>query len=296
MNTNVVDFVRAASTEISTHDEDLLPALAGKLPTGMVMYVAHTPKASLDDVVRVAVKAQSVGFRASPHIVARRLPSEDALKDALRRLSDAGVEQALLIAGDLEPPIGKFTSTLQVLDTGLLETSAIKRIGVAGHPEGHQAIGAAALLAALRYKQAFGARTGIQVHIVTQFGFNPEAICAWDKRMTEQGIALPVHVGIAGPTPPHKLIKFALQCGVGASLHSFAKNLGAVANLARLATTADEMLLGLIRGRAEYSGSRLVQPHFYAFGGTMATATWLRAVADGSFTVQPDGRKFVVNA
>jgi hypothetical protein len=55
------------------------------------------------------------------------------------------------------------------------------------------------------------------------------------------------------------------------------------------------MLLGLIRGRAEYSGSRLVQPHFYAFGGAVATATWLRAVADGSFTVQPDGRKFVVN-
>ena len=296
MNTNVVDFVRGASTEISTHDEDLLPTLAGKLPGGMVMYVAHTPKASVEDVVRVAVKAQSVGFRASPHIVARRLPSEEGLKEALRRLTDAGVEQVLLVAGDLERPLGKFTSTLQVLDTGLLGTSAIKRIGVAGHPEGHKSIGPEEQLAALRYKQAFGARTGIEVHIVTQFGFNPEAICAWDQRMTEQGIALPVHVGIAGPTPPHKLIKFALQCGVGASLHSFAKNLGSMASLARLATTADEMLLGLIRGRAEYSGSRLVQPHFYAFGGTLATATWLRAVADGSFTVQPDGRKFVVNA
>jgi hypothetical protein len=74
MNTNVVDFVREASTEISTHDEGLLPTLTGKLPSGMVMYVAHTPKASLDDVVRVAVKAQSVGFRASPHIVARSAP------------------------------------------------------------------------------------------------------------------------------------------------------------------------------------------------------------------------------
>jgi len=296
MNTSVVDFVRAASTEISTHDEDLLPTLTSKLPAGMVMYVAHTPKASVEDVVRVAIKAQSAGFRASPHIVARRLPSEHVLKDALRQLSDAGVEQVLLIAGDLERPLGKFTSTLEVLDTGLLETAGIQRIGVAGHPEGHKSIGAEAMLAALRYKQAFGVRTGIKVHIVTQFGFNPQAICAWDRQMTEEGIALPVHVGIAGPTPPHKLIKFALQCGVGASLHSFAKNPAAIASLARLATTADEMLLGLIRGRAEYSGSRLAQPHFYAFGGTVATATWLRAVADGSFTVQPDGRKFVVNA
>jgi methylenetetrahydrofolate reductase (NADPH) len=286
MSTSVVDFARRASTEISTHDEDLLPFLTNKLPAGMTVYVAHTPKASLEDVVRVAVKAQSLGFRASPHIVARRLATERALKDALGELSDAGVEQVLLVAGDLERPVGKFTSTLEVMDTGLLQNSGIRRVGVAGHPEGHKSIGPAALLAALRHKQEFGIRTGIKVHIVTQFGFNPDAVCAWDRHVTEAGISLPVHVGIAGPTPLPKLIKFAMQCGVGASMHSLMKNMSAMANLARLASTPDEMLLGLIRGRAAYGGSRLAQPHFYAFGGTMATATWLRAVVDGSFTVQ----------
>jgi methylenetetrahydrofolate reductase (NADPH) len=292
---DVVELARAASTEISTHDEELLPALANKLPAGMAVYVAHTPRASLEDVVRVALRAQSLGFRASPHIVARRLASEGALKDALRDLRAGGVEQVLLIAGDLERPVGNFTSTLEVLDTGLLEASGIKRVGVAGHPEGHKSIGPAVLLTALRHKQEFATRTGIEAHIVTQFGFNPEGICAWDRHLTQEGITLPVHVGIAGPTPLPKLIKFALQCGVGASVHSLLKNMGAMANLARLATTPDEMLLGLIRGRAAYRGSRLVQPHFYAFGGTMATATWLGAVADGSFTVDPEGRKFVMH-
>lgn len=296
MNTSVVEFVRAASTEISTHDEELLPVLANKLPAGMPVYVAHTPKATLDDVVRVAIKAQSLGFRASPHIVARRTASEQALRAALREMTDAGIDQVLLVAGDLEQPLGQFTSTLEIIDTGLLEASGIRRVGVAGHPEGHRSIGPSGLLAALRHKQEFARRTGLKVHIVTQFGFNPEAICAWDRRLTEEGITLPVHVGIAGPTPLPKLIKFAMHCGVGASMHSLMKNMSAMANLARLATTPDEMLLGLIRGRAGYSGSRLVQPHFYAFGGTVATATWLRAVADGSFTVEPDGRKFVVNA
>jgi methylenetetrahydrofolate reductase (NADPH) len=296
MNTRVVEFVSRASTEISTHDEALLPDLTNELPAGMTVYVAHTPKATLDDVVRVAVKAQSLGFRASPHIVARRLSDEQALRVALSRLHEAGIDQVLLIAGDLERPIGKFTSTLEVIDTGLLAGSGIKRVGVAGHPEGHRSVRPDGLLAALRHKQEFGVRAGVDVHIVTQFGFNPEGICAWDRRLTEEGISLPVHVGIAGPTPLPKLIKFAMQCGVGASMHSVMKNMGAMANLARLATSPDEMLLGLIRGRAAYSGSRLVQPHFYAFGGTIATAKWLRAVADGSFTVQPDGRKFVVNA
>jgi methylenetetrahydrofolate reductase (NADPH) len=293
---DVIELARAASTEISTHDEELLPALTNKLPAGMAVYVAHTPKASLADVVRVALKAQSLGFRASPHIVARRLASERALKDALHELRAGGVDQVLLIAGDLEQPLGRFTSTLAVLDTGLLEETGIRRVGVAGHPEGHKSIGPAALLAALRHKQEFARRSGIDVHIVTQFGFNPEGICAWDRHLTQEGITLPVHVGIAGPTPLPKLLKFALQCGVGASVHSLMKNMSAMASLARLATSPDEMLLGLIRGRAAYSGSRLLQPHFYAFGGTVATATWLGAVADGSFTVDPEGRKFVVHA
>jgi hypothetical protein len=89
MNTPVVEFVRRASTEISTHDEDLLPDLTNRLPAGMTVYVAHTPKATLNDVVRVAVKAQSLGFRSSPHIVARRLSDEQALKAALSQLHEA---------------------------------------------------------------------------------------------------------------------------------------------------------------------------------------------------------------
>jgi methylenetetrahydrofolate reductase (NADPH) len=294
MNTTVADFVRQASTEICPHDEELLESLQSELPAGTTLYVAHTPRAQLQDVVRVAVKAQSLGFRASPHIVARRIPGAAALKAALDTLRDAGVRQMLLVAGDLQRPVGEFTSTLQILETGLLENSGMEQVGIAGHPDGHPAVGSDALFDALRCKQDFAARSGIAFHIVTQFGFDPEAICAWDERMTGQGIRLPVHVGIPGPTPLAKLVKFALQCGVGASLSSLVKNVGSMTNLARLATAPDEMLLGLIRGRA--NGSRLVQPHFYAFGGTMATARWLRAVADGSFTVHADGRKFVVNA
>ena len=62
----VVEFARSASTEISTHDARLLGELALRLPAGMTVYVAHTPKASLEDVVRVALQAQAAGFTASP--------------------------------------------------------------------------------------------------------------------------------------------------------------------------------------------------------------------------------------
>ena len=292
----VVAFVRDASTEISTHDEKLLETLAQRLPAGTSVYVAHTPKSSLEDVIRVAIKVQAAGLNASPHLVARRLPSEQALRNALARMRGYGIEQALLVAGDVDRPAGPFRSTLEVMATGTLEEAGLKRIGVAGHPEGHPAVGAAELLSALRVKQEFAARSGIAVHIVTQFGFNPEGICAWDRMLTQEGITLPVHAGIAGPTPLAKLLKFAIQCGIGTSMSSLAKNMGAVASLTGLAAGPDEMLLGLVRGCARHAGSRLVRPHVYSFGGALPTAAWLRAVMDGAFDLSPDGRKFTVHS
>ena len=290
----VVEFARRASMEISTHDERLLGELVQRLPTGMRVYVAHPPKASLEDVVRVALHAQAAGFTVSPHLVARRLPSERALRDALARLREHGIEQVLLVAGDLDRPLGPFSSTLEVIASGALQEVGLKRVGFAGHPEGHPAVDHAQLISALRAKQQFAERSGIAVHIVTQFGFNPAGVCAWDRMLTQEGITLPVHVGIAGPAPLTKLLKFAVQCGVGTSIGSLMSNMGAVANLTGLAAGPDEMLLGLVRGCAGEAGSRLVQPHVYSFGGTLATAGWLRAVMGGDFDLAPDGRKFTV--
>ncbi|MGH8303524.1 MAG: hypothetical protein ACRET5_18910, partial [Steroidobacteraceae bacterium] len=138
----------------------------------------------------------------------------------------------------------------------------------------------------------FAARSGIAVHIVTQFGFDPEGICAWDRMLTREGITLPVHAGIAGPTPLPKLLRFAIQCGVGTSVSSLAKSMGAVAGLTGLTAGPDQMLLGLVRGCVRHAGSRLVQPHVYSFGGALATAGWLRAVMEGEFDLTADGKRF----
>ncbi|MGH8327254.1 MAG: metFprotein, partial [Steroidobacteraceae bacterium] len=202
----------------------------------------------------------------------------------------------LFVAGDLHRPLGPFKSTLEVIATGALEEAGLKRIGVAGHPEGHPAVGSTELLAALRVKQEFGARSGIAVHIATQFSFNPEGICAWDRMLAQEGITLPVHVGMAGPTSLSKLLKFAIQCGIGTSMGSLVKDMGAVASLTGFAAGPDEMLLGLVRGCARRAGSRLVQPHVYSFGGALATANWLRAVMDGDFDLAADVRKFTVHS
>lgn len=288
----IVEFARGASTEISTHDEDQLATIAAELPPGTTVYVAHTPKASLEQVVGVAVKLQALGLRASPHIVARRLSNRAALAGALAQLRESGVEQVLLVAGDIAQPVGPFASTLDVLDTGCLEQAHMPHVGVAGHPEGNAAISPTTLWEALARKQAWAAASGIRMHIVTQFTFDPQAICNFAHALAGHDIQLPVHVGIAGPTPLPKLIKFAIQCGVGASLRAVMKNMASLRKMAGLATSPDEMLVGLARAGAGIGATRLVKPHFFAFGGTVATARWLHRVAEGRFELADDDGKF----
>ena len=284
-----MDFVSRASTEITTHDAHLIPDLARTLLPGATVYVAHTPKATLEDVLRVSIELQSSGLSAFPHIVARRLDSMHTLRQVVARLQDAGIDQILIIAGDVDTPAGPFESSLHVIDSGVLSKTQVRTVAFAGHPEGHHAMDAGQLMDALRHKQDFALRTGIDVHITTQFGFNAETVYRWVRELSVQGVNLPVHVGLAGPTPAHKLLKFALKCGVGASLQAALRNPGAIGNMVAMSTTPETMITELVRLGAGSELTQIVKPHFFTFGGALACARWFRAVADGAFELAHDG-------
>ena len=122
------------------------------------------------------------------------------------------------MAGDQTPPAGEYASTLEVFESGALDGAGFVSVGVAGHPEGNPNIPPDVAWDALARKQAWGVRTGVAVHVATQFGFDAGALAAFDAGLTARGIALPVHVGVAGPASLKSLAKFAVMCGIGASL------------------------------------------------------------------------------
>jgi methylenetetrahydrofolate reductase (NADPH) len=287
-------FVATGSTEVTPHDVKLLDDFARVVPAQFRVYVAHTPKATLDEVVRVALRLAALGMRPVPHIVARRVDSLDRLRAALGMLGGAGIDEILLIAGDRAVPEGRFASALDVLETGVMYEAGITRVGVAGHPEGHPAVPDAALWEALEHKQAFGLARGIQMHIATQFGFDSRSLGSWERGLAARGITLPIHAGIAGPAPLPKLLRYALQCGVGASLKAVSGNALSIGRLPHFVTRADEMLLGVYGAKQHNSDSRIFAPHFFAFGGVLETARWLRAVIDGSFELNADESGFSI--
>ena len=285
----IVTFMRAASIEITTSERRHLPALRELLPRGTSVYVSHVPSATLAQVVATALAVQDAGFQATPHIVARRINYPETLRMALADLTAHGVEQVLLVAGDTEHEAGEFESTLDVFASGILEKSGVKRIGVAGYPEGQRGLGPTLLWNALKAKQAFADRTGLPLFMVTQFGFNGNALRNWEPELARNDIRLPILAGIAGPAPLSKLIKFAMRCGIGASLRTVMRNLSAVGGIAELATTPEQHVMRLMQLS---SSTRVVAPHFFCFGGAIETAQWISRVVSGEFVIEPDELKF----
>jgi methylenetetrahydrofolate reductase (NADPH) len=289
------EFVARGSTEVTPHDEKYLDELARILPAGFPVYVANTPKTAPDDVVRVALRIQELGLTASPHVIARRVVDAQRLRDRLRVLAGGGVQQVLLVAGDVAISNPAFASTLELLESGVIRDAGIQRVGVAGHPEGHPAVPDEVLWEALERKQALARSTGLQMHNATQFGFDSRSLNAFEEGLASRGINLPIHAGVAGPTPFTKLLKYAAHCGVGASLRAVAGNTLSLGRLPHLVTKSDEMLLGVYRAKQANPDSRIFAPHFFAFGGVLETGRWLRAVIEGSFGLDQAERGFSIN-
>lgn len=286
-----MSFMRASSIEITPAELKYLPELRELLPQACEIYISHVPSATLAQVAKAALAVQAAGFQATPHVVARRINYPETLRTTLGELTSHGVEQVLLVAGDTEHAAGEYESTLDVFASGLLEKSGLKRIGIAGYPEGQRGIGVAMLSSALKIKQAFAQRSGIPLFIVTQFGFNGSALKNWEPELDRIGVHLPILAGIAGPAPLSKLIKFAMRCGIGASLRTVMHNLSGVSDIAELATTPEQHVMRLMQLP---SSTRVVAPHFFCFGGALETASWISRIISGNFAIDPAELKFVV--
>jgi methylenetetrahydrofolate reductase (NADPH) len=181
---------------------------------------------------------------------------------------------------------------LDVINSASLHSSGIKRLGVAGHPEGHNKLGPGLLWNALEAKQAFAQRSGMEVYTVTQFGFLPNAVAQWEDESMRRGVRLPIHVGIAGPAPLSKLIKFAMACGIGVSLRKVMHNLSKASGTAELAIRPEQHVMSLMQ--LVKPASLVVAPHFFSFGAAVDTARWIKRATAGEFAMDFEASRMEV--
>ena len=284
----VQDFLRGYSIETTVKEGARIERFADVVPAGTRIFIAHVPGTDSAETVALATRIRQEGMEPVPHIVARRIESLAAVDDVLGKLAgQAGVKEVLVVAGDVSQPVGQLTSGLEIVESGLLEKHGIRSVGVAGHPEGHKEVPDAALRDALRRKNAYGRRTGADVRVVTQFTFSADPVVQWEQNYRDDIGGMPIVVGLPGLASTKTLLKFAMDCGVGASLQAFSKR---AASLTKLLTISapDDILVGLARHKAEHPQTTIAGVHFFPFGGMKRTAEWANKVVNGQFELTSD--------
>ncbi|MDO8876533.1 MAG: methylenetetrahydrofolate reductase [Pseudolabrys sp.] len=266
-------FARGYTIEATRPKPAEIAAVAAIVGRGRELYLSSVPTQALPDLAALAAETRRAGLEPVVHVGARRMTSKAELDDFLARLRGEGdVKTLLVIAGDVDQA-GPYADALDVIRGGGLREAGFESIGISGYPEGHARIDQGKLDAALPAKLKAAADAGLGVHIVSQFSFEAAPIVAWLKRLREQGIAVPVRVGLAGPTSFKSLLRYAKLCGVNASMRGMAS--GAAAGL--LGNVGPEKIVEELAANA--AGLGAIAPHYFSFGGFENTARYAHDLA-----------------
>ena len=264
------------SLEISPRELHRTAEVAAMLPMNTCVYVPSLPGLPLTRTLDAVAAIRAAGLDPVPHVSARRVRDRDEFRDFLKRaVAEHGVHRVLLIGGDEARPKGPYKDSLEVLEQGVLKDCGIREIGVGGYPEGHPRISLEELERALKRKIALASQQNLGVYMVTQFCLSPQRVVEYCAGLARSLPDLPIYAGIAGPTDPVALARYAQRCGVSVSLRAL-RHLGA--GIAKLVTHTDphDQLVALARYSATREQSNLVGVHLYRFGGAVATAGWMR--------------------
>lgn len=266
------------STELTTRDKRSLDAAPDVLAPGSEVFIASLPNDNIERLVSVAVQLRNSGLTPVPHIVARNIESLAALDGLLARLmGEAGLDRILVLGGDRDIPAGDLHSSLQLIESGLIRKHGIGKIFMACYPEGHPRISDEALERARADKLTAARADGLDVTLISQFCFDPKPIIALTKRMRSQGITAPYRVGVAGPAERATLVKYALMCGVGASLRALKERQELARNVIT-GETPEAILTEVAAAHAEKPALNLAGVHFFTFGALAKSAQWAESI------------------
>ena len=269
-------FLKGYSIEVMPRTAEKVEDFRAILPKGTRVYIAHIDGTPIEEMVATAKRIGAEGFDVMPHFPARIIKDRATLTDWVARYKDVGVHQGLLLAGGVPQPVGDFATSMQLLETGAF--TGFDRLHVAGHPEGNKDIDPDGsdkmVMEAARWKSAFSERTDAQMAMATQFCFEAGPVIDWVNRLQAEGINLPVHIGVAGPAKLQTLIKFAIACGVGASLRVLQKRAMDVTKLL-LPYEPTEFVADLAAHKAKNPGFGIEQVHFFPLGGIKTNAQWV---------------------
>ncbi|MDG1963260.1 MAG: methylenetetrahydrofolate reductase [Amylibacter sp.] len=271
-------FLKDFSIEVMPRTAAKIENFKELLPQNTRVYIAHIEGTPINEMVDTAKRLTEEGYNVMPHFPARIIENKNILTDWINRYkNEAGVEDALLLAGGVNQPYGDFHSSMDLLDSGAFDKAGFKNLHVAGHPEGNMDIdqdgSTKNVDTAISWKQEFKKRTDAKMAMATQFCFESGPVIEWADRMASIGIDIPIHIGVAGPAKLQTMIKFSMACGVGASLRVLKRRAKDVTKLL-LPFKPDQFLTELAEHKSLNPDFLITNVHFFPLGGIKTNANW----------------------
>jgi methylenetetrahydrofolate reductase (NADPH) len=277
----LAELVAASSLELAPRELHRAADMAALLPANTCVYLPSLPGLPLARTLEAVAALRAAGLDPVPHVSARRVVDRGEFKYFLKEaVKKYGVHRVLVIGGDEPKAKGPFEDSLAVIESGILAECGVREIGVSGYPEGHPQIPPLVLEDSLKKKIKMAGEQSLGLYVVTQFSFSPTRMVEFCSHLARTAPQVGVYIGVAGPTDPAALARYAQRCGVSVSLRAL-RNLGV--GIARLVTHTDprEHVVALARYARSREPSNLVGLHFYSFGGVVRTARWMSDLIAG---------------
>ena len=242
------------------------------LPDGAAIAITTSPTLGLEATLEWTERAAAAGYEIIPHIAARYVRDDEHAESIGTRLVEAGVTDIFVPGGDREEPIGEFESALELITAFERLGISFEEVGITGYPEGHDILDDETLEAAMAEKAPHA------TYIVTQLCYDPDAVIDWIDGIRDQGIDLPVEVGIPGVMKYQRLIGISQKVGVGDSVRFLRKTSGIFGFIRQLVGSRGKYTPDrLVDGLAPYATDdhyRIRGLHIYTFNQVPDTESW----------------------
>ena len=281
-NEAIKNFLDGFSIEVTPRAAAKIDNFAELIPKGTLIYIAHIEGTPIDEMIATAKKINEQGFSPMPHFPARIIKDKNVLQDWISKYqNEANVKNGLLIAGGANKPYGEYDSSIQLIESELFDKADFQNLHIAGHPEGSMDIdpdgSTKNVDQALSWKNEFSKRTDAKMAITTQFSFDADSVITWANNVKESGIDIPIHIGIAGPAKLQTLLRYSIECGVGASIKIIQKRAMDLTKLL-LPYKPTKIITELATHKANNPSFNIEKVHFFPLGGIKQVSDFVTEV------------------
>ena len=113
--------------------------------------------------------------------------------------------------------------------------------------------------------------------ITTQFSFDSDSVINWANNIKNAGIDIPIHIGIAGPAKLQTLLRYSIECGVGASIKIIQKRAKDLTKLL-LPYKPTSIISELANYKFQNPEFNIEKVHFFPLGGIKQVSDFVNEI------------------